>query len=79
MYVDDFFLASNTMSTLNALKQLLSREYDTKDDLGEVKTIIGLQVNRDTAAGTMKIHQSTFVTDLVIEEGLTNCNANVIP
>ena len=78
MYVDDFFLASNTTNTLNALKQSLAEEYDTKD-LGEVKTIIGWQINRDTAAGTMKIHQSAFIRDLVIEERLTDCNANVIP
>ena len=78
VYVDDFLLASNTTNTLNALKQSLAGEYDTKD-LGEVKTIIGWQIDRDTAAGTMKIHQLAFIRDLVIEEGLTNCNANVIP
>lgn len=27
----------------------------------------------------MKISQSAFIQDLVIEEGLTECNANVIP
>lgn len=27
----------------------------------------------------MKIDQSAFIRDLVIEEGLTECNANVIP
>lgn len=27
----------------------------------------------------MKIHQSAFIQDLVIEEGLTDFNANVIP
>ena len=66
------------MKTLNALKQSLAREYDTKA-LGEVKAIIGWQIKRDTAASTMKIHQSTFIQDLVIEKWLTNCNANVIP
>ena len=60
VYVDNFLLASSTMKTLNALKQSLAREYDTKD-LGEVKTIIGWQIERDTAASTMKIHQSTFI------------------
>ena len=66
------------MKTLNALKQSLAGEYDTKD-LGEVKTIIGWQIERDTAANMMKIHQSAFIRDLVIKEGLTNYNANVIP
>lgn len=77
VYVDDFLLASNTMRTLELLKQLLAKEYDMKD-LGEVKTIIGWQITRDPAMGTMKIDQSAFIRDLVIEEGLTDCNAPVI-
>lgn len=77
VYVDDFLLASNTMETLELLKQLLAKQYDMKD-LGEVKTIIGWQITRDPAMGTMKIDQSAFIRDLVIEEGLTDCNAPVI-
>ncbi len=66
------------MATLEALKGLLGREYEMKD-LGEVKTIIGWQITRDPTAHTLKIDQSAFIRDLVIEEGLTDCNANVIP
>lgn len=66
------------MSTLNALKQSLAGEYNTKD-FGEVKTIIKWQIDRDTTVSTMKIYQSAFIWDLVIEEGLTNCNINIIP
>ena len=65
------------MKTLNVLKQSLAKEYDTKD-LREVKTTIRWQIERDTAASTMKIHQSAFIRDLVIKEGLTDYNANVI-
>lgn len=78
VYVDDFLLASNTMAIFDGLKGSLAKEYDTKD-LGEVKTIIGWQISRDTAMGTMKISQSAFIRDLVYEEKLTDCNANVIP
>ncbi len=78
MYVDDFFLASNIMAIFESLKKSLLKEYNTKD-LGEVKTIIGWQISRDNALGTMKINQSAFIRDLVIEERLTECNANVIP
>ncbi len=78
VYVEYFLLASNTMTILELLKKSLSKKYDTKD-LGEVKTIIGWQISRDNASGTMKIDQSAFIRDLVIEEGLTECNANVLP
>lgn len=40
VYVVDFLLASNTMGTLESLKQLLAKEYNMKD-MGKVKTIIG--------------------------------------
>lgn len=78
MYVDNFLLASSIMKTLNALKQFLARKYDTKD-LGEVKTIIKWQIEWDTTASMMKIHQLAFILDPIIKKGLTNCNANVIP
>ena len=78
VYIDDFLLALNEMATLKALKKLLGKKYEMKD-LGEVKTIIGWQITRDLAVRTIKIDQSAFIRDLVIEEGLTNCNANVIP
>lgn len=77
IYVDKFLLVSNIMNTLNVLKQFLAGEYDTKD-LGEVKMIIRWQIERDTTANTMKVQQSAFVRDLVIDKGLTECNANVI-
>ena len=78
VYVDDFLLASHTIATLEAVKKELAKEYNVKD-LGEVTTIIGWQMTRDLATKTLKIDQSAFVRDLVIEEGLTNCNSNVIP
>ena len=40
VYVNDFLLASNIMTTLEALKGLLRKEYKMKD-LREIKTIIG--------------------------------------
>lgn len=47
-------------------------------DLGEIKTIIGWQITRNLVVHTMKIDQLVFIRDLVIEKGLTDCNANVI-
>ena len=78
MYIDDFLLASNTIDTLQTLKDKLVKEYKMKD-LGKVKTIIGWQITRDAATHIMKIDQSAFIRDLVIEEGLTECIANIIP
>ena len=78
VYIDDFLLASDTIKNLDKLKVVLSNAYDIKD-LNKVKTIIGWQITRDLVAQTMKIDQSAFIWDLVMEENLYDCNANVVP
>lgn len=77
MYVDDFLLAPNTITTLNAIKKLLAKEYNMKN-LGKVKIIIAWQVTRDIVAHIMKIDQSALIRDLVIKKRLTKYNVNVI-
>lgn len=54
IYVNNFLLASNTMVIFDALKESLAQEYNTKD-LGQAKTIIKWQINRDVAMSTIKI------------------------
>ena len=78
MYIDNFLLASNTMSSLKELKRCFAKKYNTKD-LEEVKTIIRWQISRNTALGTIKIDQLVFIRDSVIEEKFTKYNPNVIP
>lgn len=66
------------MDIFKVSKKSLSKKYNTKD-LRIIKTIIQWQINKDTMSGTMKISQSAFIQDLVIEKGLIKCNTNVIP
>lgn len=47
-------------------------------NLEKVKIIIGQQITRDPMLGTIKIDQSKFIKDLVIDERLINCNITVI-
>ena len=77
VYVDNFLLTLRTISNLNSLKRLLSNEYDIKD-FGKRKTIIDWQITRDPATRTMKLDQSTFIQNLVIEKNLSNYNANLV-
>lgn len=62
IYVDDFLLASNTMSVLKRLKEDLANKYDMKD-LGEVKTIIVWQITRPR-------HKDPQNQPIVIHKGL---------
>lgn len=63
------------MSFLGNIKESLFKKYHVKD-LGEVKTIIGWQITRNTMS--IKIDQSAFIQDPVIGKNLANCNANVV-
>lgn len=65
------------MATFKILKGLFGKKYEMKD-LGEIKIIIGWQITKDLATRMMKIDPSAFIRDLVIKEGFTDCNANVI-
>lgn len=60
------------------LKKLFGEKYKMKN-LGKVKTIIGQQITKDLVTSNMKIDQSTFIKNFIIERERINCNANVIP
>lgn len=77
IYVNDFFLVSNIMNTLNILEISLAKKYETKD-LGKPKTIISWQVGQDMVPKTIKIDQLAFVRALVIKKDFTNCNVSII-
>ena len=52
LYVDDMLIAAKSMSEINKLKTLLSREFDIKD-LGAAKKILGMEIFRDRALGRL--------------------------
>lgn len=66
------------MSIFHLLKQSLVEEYNMKD-FRKIKTIIEWQIDWNTIADTIKVYQSAFVQDLVIDERLIDYNANIIP
>lgn len=65
------------METLELLKLLLTKKYNTKN-LGKVKTIIRQQITRNSTIGTIKINQLAFIRNLVIKKNITNYNTLVI-
>lgn len=76
MYVNNFLLALITMAIFKVLKVFFAKKYDIKD-FGKVKTIIRWQIYEDFVAKIIKINQSVFVQDLMIEKNLIDSNANV--
>ena len=60
LYVDDMQIAANSMSEVNKLKILLSREFDMKD-LSTAKKILGMEIHIDKSLGRLWLSQSGYV------------------
>ena len=60
LYVDEMLIAAKSMSEVNKLKTLLSREFDMKD-FDETKKILGMEICGDRALVRLWLSQSSYV------------------
>jgi hypothetical protein len=73
LYVDDLFLFTPSLALLRHFKQQLQQRF-RMEDLGEVKLMLGMHVQRDRTARTLTISQQGYV-----ERVLERLNAPVNP
>ena len=66
------------MSQIHALKAKLNTEFDMKD-LGKAKKILGMMIDRDRSANTLKLHQSSYLLKLVLKFGMNESKAMKMP
>ena len=71
LYVDDILIATKSISEINKLKTLLSREFDRKD-LGAAKKILGMEICRDKALGRLWLSQSSYVRKVLERFSMEN-------
>ncbi|GJQ65659.1 hypothetical protein Trydic_g7747 [Trypoxylus dichotomus] len=48
-------------------------------DLGEVRSFLGLEIDRDRSKGIIKIHQSAYIQQLLLKFQMQNCKEINIP
>ncbi|KAD2393037.1 hypothetical protein E3N88_40014 [Mikania micrantha] len=60
LYVDDILLTSNSIDLLHESKRILSRNFDMKD-LDEASYVIGIEIHRDRAKGTLGLSQKAYI------------------
>lgn len=77
IYVDDILIASTSQIIAN-LKKKLSMEFEMKD-LKEVKTFLGLNIQRDWKNGIMKIDQKQYVKKILERFGMKDCRPASVP
>ena len=73
LYVDDTIIASNCNEMLLDAKKMLNEKFDMTD-LGEVKSILGMSVERNRAKGVLTINQSAYLRSVLERFGMADCN-----
>ena len=78
VYVDDLALAAPSHADLDGIKAALSRAFDVRD-LGDATWFLGMKIERDRDAGTVKLSQPTMTNDLVTKHGLSDARTKTTP
>jgi hypothetical protein len=72
LYVDDCTILAH-QQLLVETKAILSNKFKIKD-LGEVQSVLGLEIIRDRHAGTLDIHQVGRIDAILSEFNMQDCN-----
>lgn len=78
LYVDDMLIASKQMETIQRLKDQLSSEFEMKD-LGAARRILGMDILRNRATGTLVLSQSDYLAKVLKTFGMDDCKAVSTP
>ncbi|KAH9782190.1 Integrase catalytic domain-containing protein [Citrus sinensis] len=78
LYVDDMLITCKIKDEIEALKELLSSEFDMKD-LGHAKKILGMDIKRNRKEGTMFLSQGSYVKKIVKTFGMSACKSVITP
>jgi hypothetical protein len=77
-HVDDGLGTSNSSPFLAFVKQKIDQRFGIKD-MGPVRKFLGIQFERDLATRQLWMHQGEYITYLLDEYGLLNCNPVRLP
>nr|GEV65277.1 putative zinc finger, CCHC-type [Tanacetum cinerariifolium] len=78
LYVDDILLASNNIDLLHESKRFLYRNFDMKD-LGEASYVIGIEIHRDRANGSLGLSQKAYIKIILNKFNMQHCSPTVAP
>jgi transposase InsO family protein len=78
VYVDDLIVTGNSNKIIVQIKDRLKKRFVVKD-LGQVHQLLGMVVERDRKAKTMKIHQGPYIRRMLSEFDVTGVRPTSVP
>ncbi|KAH9112159.1 hypothetical protein AeMF1_013477 [Aphanomyces euteiches] len=78
VYVDDIVIGTSCKKALDAVRGDLTRTFEMSDK-GELNFLLGMRIERDRSARTVKISQSTFVEELLVKFHMQGCDSEPTP
>lgn len=77
VYVDDILLAGRR-AAVDACKKVLAQEFDVKD-MGPASYFLGMEIERDRKARTLRLAQAKYAQDVVRRFGLVDAKPRTVP
>jgi hypothetical protein len=78
LWVDDFLLFSPSMEAIKIIKSNLSARFKMSD-LGPARQFLGIQIERNRQARTIRIHQKPYAESVLKRFGMEACNGVSTP
>ena len=78
IYVDDMLIIGKDLHRVKRVKAQLAGRFNTKD-LGEVKKILGIHVERDRKRRSITLSQAVYSGEVLEEFGMSEANATATP
>jgi len=72
IYIDDITLALKSPAATDKYVQLLSQHFKGRD-LGALRFLLGIAVERDWPTRTLKLHQRQFILDTLEKYSMSDC------
>lgn len=78
LYVDDIVIAYNDLSVVANTKRFLSQHFQMKD-LGDVRYVLGIKVERNRVVGYLSLSQESYVDNVLKRFNMSNCASTEAP
>lgn len=78
IYVDDLFIACESLSVLQSIKDKLSSTFAMKD-LGVMKHYLGIDINYEREKGAVTLSQRHFIDEVLKRFSMSQCKSSSTP